>query len=83
MRADDGTEIEPDLWNFTLGTTHEPRPFVVDISPRSLAHAELVRKQFLGSAETFQKYERELDVEDRLHVQEQRGSHSIVPQDLV
>ncbi|KAF6825843.1 cytochrome p450 [Colletotrichum plurivorum] len=46
---DQGNEIVPDAENLTDGFLVQPRPFLANITPRSEAHAEIVRKEWDAS----------------------------------
>jgi len=63
-RGEDGAELEPDLWNFYPGVTHDPKPFVISPKPRSERHEQLIRQNFIASAEILLPFEQEF-CEDR------------------
>ena len=71
-RGEDGAELEPDLWNFYPGVTHDPKPFVISPKPRSERHEQLIRQNFIASAEILLPFEQEFCEEDRKIVNQSR-----------
>jgi len=67
-----GQEIVPDLNNIATGITATPLPFRCRIKPRSLAHADMIEKQFARSAEFLQPFELELTDEEKRFNREYR-----------
>ncbi|KAG8899458.1 hypothetical protein FRB99_006703 [Tulasnella sp. 403] len=60
----DGTPIEIDFKNCKPLSSNAPGRFQCDIRPRSPAHAQTIRREFLQASESFAEFEQEFDLED-------------------
>jgi len=70
----DGREIEPDVWAFGSSTSISPAKLDCRIVPRSERHAELIKEEFLASAQVFEGFEHQLGDEDRDWVRQVRAA---------
>ncbi|KAG8966557.1 hypothetical protein FRC03_011695 [Tulasnella sp. 419] len=68
-----GLEIEPDIWDYAKGILTCPNPFKCTIKPRSVHHAEIIKRQFAEATPAFLPFEHELCDEDKEFVRLQRS----------
>ncbi|KAJ7746427.1 cytochrome P450 [Mycena maculata] len=68
-----GNPIKLDTSAYLNGLATGPRPFKCRITPRSAEKAEIIRREFLGAADTFSKFEFGLSAEDKEYVAKSRA----------
>ena len=67
-----GERIKCSTTDFFRGFLPHINPYKCTIAPRSAQHAELIREEFLNSAEAFLPFEGDMPQEDKDYVAEMR-----------